>query len=374
MLRRIFAIAKKEVRQFKRDRKMMIVLFFFPVFLLAIFGYAINFDVHHIQIAVLDQDKSEDTRKFVNMLTSSDYFDITAVINSTSQINKVLDERSAQAVIIIPENFSRLRYSAQDSKIQVLVDGVNGNTATIILNYLSQATYNFSNKFSKDRFAFVGRKMYEPLEFHPVFWYNPSLESTVYLIPGLIAMIMIVTGVIAIAMSLVKEKEQGTIEQINVSPLNSFELIIGKTVPQAIFTLLIACLILVASHFMFGITVKGSYFWLLITTFLFTLSALSMGILISAIAESQQVAFQVASLASMLPSIILSGFIFPIESMPAFIQLLTNLTPAKFYTVILRDILVKGVGVEAFFDQMIYLMIFTAILTTLAIYKTAKQK
>ncbi|MDP4172509.1 MAG: ABC transporter permease [Bacteroidota bacterium] len=372
MINRILAIAKKEVRQLKRDIRMLFILFMFPVALLAIFGYAINFDVHHIKIAVYDQDKSESTRSFINALTSSTYFDLVGYINTDHEIKKYLDEQVAQAVIVFPKEMSREMNSKTDSRLQILVDGVNGNTATLIMNYLNLATMNYSQNFTKQAFALAGKESYIPIDIQPVFWYNPNLDSTHFLIPGLIAMIMIVTAVVSISLSIVREKEHGTIEQINVSPLSSLELIMGKTAPYAVITLIVASFILIAGHILFNMPIQGNIFLLLFTTLIFIFAALSLGIFVSSIASSQQVAFQIATLVSMLPSVILSGFIFPIESMPAAIQVLTNITPAKFYSIILRDLLLKGVGMSAFWPQVIYLMIFSAVFIGLSVLRNKK--
>ncbi|MCU7495254.1 MAG: ABC transporter permease [Ignavibacteria bacterium] len=375
MLNRIYALAKKEVRQLKRDTRMLLIIFLFPVLLLVIFGYAINFDVHHIKIAIYDRDKSEDTRAFINTLTSSSYFDLVGSINSSSQIKKYLDEQIAQAVIVFPEDMSRNLNSKKDTRLQILIDGVNGNTATLIMNYLNLATMTYSQGFSGKVLALTGRGgTYVPVDLEPVFWYNPSLDSRYFLIPGLIAMIMIITAVISISLSIVREKELGTIEQINVSPLSSIELILGKTVPYAVISLLVAVFILISGYFLFSMPIKGNLILLFLTTLVFIFASLSLGIFVSSVATNQQVAFQMASLISMLPSVILSGFIFPIESMPAFIQLLSNITPAKFYIIILRSILLKGVGLEAFWPQVIYLFIFSAIFLGLATLRNRKMK
>ena len=374
MLNRIKAIAKKEMRQLKRDSRMLFVLFVFPILLLVIFGYAINFDVHHIKMVVLDRDKSPDSRAFIRTLTSSEYFDLVRYIDNENEIKSVLDTKEAQCVIVFPEDMSRKLYSNQEAKIQILIDGVDGNTASIITNYITAATSSYSQKFAAKVLAVRGAKSYLPIDIEPAFWFNPSLKSTVFLVPGLIAMILIITAVVSISLSIVREKERGTIEQINVSPLTSLELLIGKTLPYAIISLMIAAFILIAGYILFGITVKGSYILLFFTTLIFIFSALNLGIFVSSIANTQQVAFQMATLISMLPSVILSGFIFPIDSMPKFIQILTNVTPAKFFLVILRDIMIKGVGLSAFWDQVVYLLIFSFLLLTIAAIKNKKSK
>jgi ABC-2 type transport system permease protein len=374
MFKRIFAISLKEIRQLKRDTRMLYVLFVFPFVLLILFGYAINFDVHHIRMIVYDRDKSEDTRDFINRLTSSSYFDLTGNIDSESRIREVLDRGEAQVVLVFPQDFSRNIYSGMRAKIQILVAGIDANTASVILNYMNAATSTFAYKIAKEAFAVRGREAYIPINLEPRFWFNPDLNSTLYLIPGLISMILIMTAVISIAMSIVREKERGTIEQINVSPLSSFELLMGKTVPYSIIALLIASMILFAGYVLFGMTIRGSVLLLFISTFIFLFACLNLGILISSISDSQQVAFQLSALISLLPSFLLSGFVFPIESMPPVIQVLTNVTPVKFFIIILRDILLKGVGLAAFWEQLIYLLIFSAVFLSLATIVNRKNK
>lgn len=374
MFHRIYAIAKKEFRQLKRDTRMLFIVFFFPVVLLAIFGYAINFDVKHIKIAVYDQDKSDYTREYLNGLVSSEYFDIVTYIDSNEEIKKLLDEKIVQAVIVFPNDLSRRLNNNEEVKVQYLVDGVDGNTANVIVNYVNAATYSYSLKLTKEYLAVKGKEIYVPINLEPRFWFNPELESTKFLIPGLMGMILIITAVISVSLSIVREKERGTIEQINISPLSSIELIIGKTVPYIIISLINATIVLTAGYLLFGIAIKGDIFLLLLSTLIFLFAALGLGIFISSIADSQQVAFQAANVSSLLPSLILSGFIFPIESMPTVIQWVTNITPAKFYIVSLRAILLRGVGISAFWEQLIYLMIFGVIFISLATLVDRKAK
>ena len=374
MFNRIFAIAKKEMRQLKRDTRMLFIVFFFPVVLLAIFGYAINFDVHHIKIAVYDQDRSEYTRDYVSGLISSEYFDLVTYIDNDDQIKKILDEKIVQVVVVFPKDLSRKLLSKQEVKIQFLVDGVDGTSANVIQNYVNAATFSYSLQLTKEYLAVTGKQFYVPIDLQPRFWFNPDLQSTRFLIPGLMGMILIITAVISISLSIVREKERGTIEQINVSPLSSIEFILGKTIPYIIISLINATIVLLAGYILFDIVIKGNIFLLLLGTFAFLFAALSLGVFISTISDSQQVAFQAANVTSLLPSLILSGFIFPIESMPVAIQILTNITPAKFYIVILRAILLRGAGISAFWDQLIYLGIFGVVFIALATVVDKKSK
>jgi len=375
MFHRIYAIAKKEFRQLKRDKRLMFVIFFFPVMLLIMFGYAVNFDVKHVKIAIYDQEKSSLSRDFINSLLHSEYFDLVNMISSEKEINKYLDEKLAQCVIVIPNDLSEKLYTDREVKIQYLIDGVDGNTANIINNYANLATLTFNQKFTKEILAVKGVKQYEPIKLDPQFWFNPELKTSKFLVPGLIAMILIVTAVISVSLSLVKEKERGTIEQLNVSPLSSLELILGKSLPFVLIALINAGFILIASFFLFGAEVKGSLFLLFATTLVFLIASTSLGIFISVISDTQQVAFTLATFISLLPSLILSGFIFPIESMPYLIQLITNVTPVKFFLKILRAIMLRGVGVEAFWDQLIYLGVFITVLIVFGtiIYKKKSQ-
>ena len=366
MLKRTFAIIKKEVRQLKRDTRLLAVIFSFPVLLLIMFGYAVNFDVKNIKIAIYDQDKSELSRDFINSLNSSEYFNIVDFINSESSINNLLDQKIAKCVVVIPSDFSKKINSNRNTSIQYLIDGVDANTASIIQNYMFAATAQFNQKVSSEILARNGMKEFIPLSLETQFWFNPDLKTTRYLIPGLIAMILIVTAVITVALSFVREKEKGTMEQLNVSSLQSIELILGKTLPFVIIALVNAGLILLAGYIFFGVEVKGSYLLLLLTTLIFLTASTSLGIFISVLSDSQQVAFSAATFVSLLPSFILSGFVFPIDSMPWIIQLITNVTPAKFFIEILRGIILRGVGVSAFWDQIIYLLIFTIVLIVLA--------
>jgi ABC-2 type transport system permease protein len=370
-LKRIRAIAKKEFKHLLRDFRMMAILVLFPVFLLLIFGYAINFDVHHIKLAVYDQEYSEVTRNLVKEFTNSEYFDLAGYLKSDKQLKDVLDTKTAQCIMVIPSDFSRKFYSKQIVKVQFLIDGVDGNTATIIQNYIASATQAYGQNLTAEVLLKTGQKNYQPIDFQARFWYNPDLQTTRFLIPGLIAMILLITAAISVSLSLVREKERGTIEQINVSPINSFELIAGKVLPYLLLSLLNAVMILVVGYFLFGVEIKGSIFLLLITTLLFLSASTGIGILVSVISDSQQVAFSIATFVTLLPSFILSGFVFPIESMPLPIQILTNITPAKFFIEILRAIVLRGVGVYSFWDQALYLILFTAVILLLAnvIYK-----
>jgi len=366
-LNRTSAIAKKEFKHLFRDIRMLLILILFPVFLLGVFGYAVNFDVHHIKIVVYDEENSEVSRDFINSLTKSTYFDLTGYVKDDSEIKNILSEKKAQCVVVIPKDFSRKYYSKQEAKIQFLIDGVDGNTANIIQFYSTAAVQSLNAKLATEVLSKTGNKSFVLIDFRPIFWFNPDLKSTRFFIPGLIAMILIITAAVSVSLSLVREKERGTIEQINVSSIKSSELLIGKTLPYVLLALVNAALILIAGYILFDVVIKGSYLLLFISTLIFLIASTSIGILVSVISDSQQVAFSIATMVTMLPSFILSGFVFPIESMPAIIQVITNITPAKFFINVLRAIVLRGVGVFAIWDQLLYLILYASVLLGAAI-------
>mgnify|MGYP003336857104 FL=1 len=366
-------IIKKEFRQIKRDKRVLAILTLVPALLLLLNGYALNFDVQHIKMAVYDEEKSNESRVFINSFLTSGYFDFVENLSSSEQATQLLDDAKVKVALIIPQNFSHKLLSNEAATIQVLVDGMDANAATTIVGYTQAVTLQYSQKVVLKQLAKLGRGSYVPINYEARIWYNPELKSAKFLVPGLIGFILAITAVIATSLSIVKEKERNTIEQINVSPITSIELIVGKLFPYALISIIAASLTLVAAYFMFDVVVKGSLLLLFSATLVFIIAALSMGLWVSTISDSQQVAFQLASLVSMLPTILLSGFMFPIRSMPFWLQIITNITPAKFYLIILRSIVLKGVGIAAFWQQLCYLVLFAGFLLFVSAKKFKKQ-
>ncbi|NLT50939.1 MAG: ABC transporter permease [Ignavibacteria bacterium] len=374
-IKRINAIIIKEFKQLLRDKRYLFVLFFFPVFLLGMFGYAVNFDVKNIKLAVMDNDNSKESREFIKTLISSEYFILSGYIEKDSDIKPMLDNQDVQLILVVPQNFStELAKNNGKPSLQFLVDGVNGNTALIINNYITSAAMNFNAKIQTGFAEKAGITSLSPINFQPRFWFNPSLETTKYLIPGLIAMILIVTAVVSVSLSLVREKERGTIEQIKVSSVNTIEMLLGKAVPYVCIAMLNGILVLIAGMLLFNLEIQGSYLLLLLTTSIFLLAGIILGIFVSVVADSQQVAFTIAVFLSFLPSFILSGFVFPIDSMPPIIQIITNITPAKFFVAASRSIILKGAGVSAIYDQLMYLILYTLFFLILAVLISIKKE
>ena len=372
LFRRLLPIMIKELRQIRRDRRVLLILTFIPALMLLLNGYALNFDVKDIKMGVIDNEKSARSREFINSFVTSGYFSYVESLPSSVVATQRIDDAKLRVAIVVPSDFSNTLLSNRGAHVQVLVDGMDANAAATVVGYVQAVALQYSQKIMLSSLAKMGRGSYIPLKYDARIWYNPELKSAKFLVPGLIAFILAITAVIATSLSIVREKERNTIEQIDVSPVRPFELIIGKMVPYTVISLVAAAIVLLAANLMFDVVVKGNYFYLFIATLLFIISALAIGLLVSTVSDSQQVAFQLASLASMLPTMVLSGFMFPIRSMPWWLQILTNITPAKFYLIILRSIILKGVGFEAFWDQTLYLILFIVVVLTISIRRFKK--
>lgn len=360
-IKRVKPIIVKEFRQIRRDKRSLGVLLVFPAFLVLLIGYALNFDVKHISVAVFDQDKTQSSREFVRSFSNSEYFDFNYSVQSYEEIDKLLDEGKVLVVFVIPTNFSKELLAGRDAKLQILVDGSNSNTATTAIGYSNAIVQAYSMRIALETLARSGKELYVPIDLQPKVWYNPELISAKFLVPGLIGFILMLSAVVSTSLSVVREKERGTMDQMMVSPLKTGEIILGKTISYLIIALVASVLVLLIGYFFFDISIRGSIIWLYVGIFIFLLAALGQGLLISAISHTQQVAFIISVFSTLLPALILSGFVFPIRSMPMALQIISNVTPPKFILIVIRDVILKGVGPAAFWEQLVYMAIFAAV-------------
>jgi ABC-2 type transport system permease protein len=372
---RIRSIVKKEFRQVFRDRGSLAVLTIVPLFLLAMFGYAISMDIKHVPLAVLDRDRSAQSREFLGSFLRSDYFNLVARLSDEGEIDGVLDGGEALVVLVIPRGFAADVLSGTAAQVQVVVDGANGNTASTAIGYVQGITAEYSGTLLLRTLERTGASGPGGLvDFRPRILFNPELRSANFLVPGLIVLILVMSSVMSTSLSIVREKERGTMEQLLVSPIRPIELIIGKTIPYILIALVSATAILFASGIFFGVTVRGSWLNLFLVTLLFLGGCLGLGVLISSIAESQQVAFLVSVLLTLLPSYLLSGFVFPIRNMPVPVQFVTYLLPTRYYLAALRAIMLKGAGVSAYWDQILGLAGFAAVTIALSVARLKGDK
>lgn len=360
-IKRIRPIVIKEFRQIRRDKRSLGVLLVFPALLVLLIGYALNFDVKHISVAVFDQDKTPTSREFVRSFSNSEYFNVNHDVENYSEISKLLDNEKAMIAVVIPPDFSSNLLGGKNTTIQILVDGSNSNTATTAIGYINAVVQTYSGNVAIAALARYGKEPYVPVNLQPRVWYNPELLSAKFLVPGLIGFILMLSAVVSTSLSVVREKERGTMDQMMVSRLQTAEIILGKTISYLLIALVASVLVLLIGYVFFDISIRGSFFWLYVAIFIFLLAALGQGLLISTVSQTQQVAFIISVFTTLLPSLILSGFIFPIRSMPMALQVISNLSPPKFFLITLRDIILKGVGPAAFWDQLVYMSIFAAV-------------
>jgi ABC-2 type transport system permease protein len=349
------------------------ILLLMPAFLLVMVGYALNFDVKHISLAIYDQDKSETSQDFIESFNHTEYFEVNYHLDSPREIDHLLEDGHALAAIVIPRDFSKRIQSGKEAVVQVLIDGSNANTASTALGYINIAIQSYSNKILLNALDKQGKPLPIPVNAQPRLWYNPELKSSRFLIPGLFGMILMLVAVVSTTLSIVREKEQGTMEQIIVSPLKSMDIILGKTIPYLLISLIATTIVLIMSAVMFGVRVEGSIFLFYLATFLFLLGALGQGLLISTFAETQAVAYIVSILSSLLPTFLLSGFIFPIKNMPLWLQIVTHVVPAKYYLVCVRSVMVKGVGITAFWEQLLFLIVFCTFIIGISVVRMRKD-
>ncbi|HYB24138.1 MAG TPA: ABC transporter permease [Solirubrobacteraceae bacterium] len=366
MLRRTLAIAVKELLQLRRDLRTALTLIVMPVLLLFVYGYALSFDVQHIRLAVVDHDGTQASRDAAQAFLRSGYFDLIAQGQDERMLDPLFDRGAAQAALVVPFRYASDLSAGRATTLQFVLDGSDSQTATTILGYARQIAASLSPLV--DVGAASG-----PIVPVPLVWYNPDLSSTRFLVPGLLAFILMVSSVIATALAVVREKERGTMESLRATPLVAVELLLGKTLPYLVVAFVSAGGALLVAHLLFDVPVRGSLFWLAAVTLLFLAVGLAWGVLVSTIADSQQVAFQLALLSSMLPTMILSGFIFPISSMPAFLQWLTRIVPARYYLVALRGIVLKGAGPSVWWPEMASLGVFGALLVAIATARTVRS-
>jgi ABC-2 type transport system permease protein len=323
----------------------------------------------------VDQDGSRQSRELIEKFRTTEYFRILAEPDRTADIDRLMAREKVRAALVVPETFSKDLLAARSSDVQFILDGANALSGTTAAGYAAAILQSYSQRITLRAMERRGLgRLTPPLRAEVRVWYNPELRSAKFLVPGLMAFILMVILTTSTAFSIVREEERGTMEQIRVSPLPSAALIIGKLIPYALISLASAHFVLGLGWALFGVAVKGSYLLLLLSMVLFLLCGLGQGILISSITRTQLVAFLISVLTSILPTFILSGFVFPVRNMPAAIQLVTYLIPAKYFLVALRVIILKGAGIAAFWEQVLLLALFAALTLGLSVFMLRSRR
>lgn len=365
-LLRIRAIAKKELIQIRRDPLSLAMAFLMPVLLLLIFGYAITLDVNNLTTIVYDLDKSSMSRELVAELTASGYFSIVRSAENPREIDAWLDGGEARVAVTIPETFSRDLRTNKVAHLQVIVDGSDSNTATIALGYVSALTDIYAQRLS-------GAKIVPVIDPRVRVWYNPELKSRNFIIPGLIAVIMMVIAALLTSLTFAREWERGTMEQLIATPVKPSELVLGKLFPYFLIGIIDMTLSVLMAVFLFNVPFKGDFLVMALISGIFLFGALGLGIVISIVTKSQLVASQIAMVATFLPAFLLSGFMFAISNMPVPLQALTRIVPARYFVAALKDIFLKGNPLSFLFVDTLFLLVFAFIVFVVANKKLKKK-
>jgi ABC-2 type transport system permease protein len=374
MTNRLWAVLRKEFLQIFRDRRTVVLSLLIPVILLLLFGFAVTFDVDHLKLAVVDPVKAPLGRQVRASLDATDTFDLVAEPQDPREVAGLLDSGEVDVAVVLPTRMMSKLATGRQPSIQVLVNGSDSTIATRAEVYLSAAMADTMTRLSKG-FA-AARPQMSPVggvELEPRVLYNPALESRNFFVPGLMVIIIMLVAVLVTSMAVVRERERGTLEQLVVSPVRPVELMVGKMIPYGLITFVDVLLVLAVGYLVFGVEIKGSLGLLLGISLLFLMGCLGLGLFISSVSTTQQNAFLVSIIATLLPTFILSGFIFPIESMPAPIQPFTYLVPARYFLIVVRSIILKGAGLQIFWEQVIFLAAFALLAVGLAASKFKKR-
>ncbi|HTY58817.1 MAG TPA: ABC transporter permease [Bacteroidota bacterium] len=371
-LRALKPVIMKELRQVRRDPTSLGMLMVLPAAMIILVGYALNFDVKHTPLVIYDQDRTPGSRAFLEKFTTTEYFDYRYNAAAYTEVEELFLHGRAKIAVVVPASFAAHLAAGEDVHVQILVDGSDANTAGQALGTATRLTTDYATHLVADAFALRGRSLPVPVDFQPRVWYNPDLISSKFLVPGLIGFIIVLTAVISTSLTVVREKERGTMEQLMVSPLRPFEIILGKTIPYLGISLVAATAILILGYLLFGVEVRGSILLLYAAIMMIILGGLGQGLLISTVTDSQQVAFMISVFSSLLPSFLLSGFIFPVATMPLVLRIVSNLAVNKFFLVVVRGVMLKGVGLGAVWEQFVFMAAFAAV--TLGVSARRMQK
>jgi len=373
-IRRIKALTRKEFIQMSRDIRSLMSALFNPVLMIFLFGYALSLDVDRIPTVVLDLDRTPVSREFIHRLTDSRYFTLVRYLDRDGEVDSSMAKGEALMALVIPADFAAKVKQGLQTPIQVVFDGSDSNTATIAVGYLKAVAAGFDFALQGQRIRRAGLKMVDmPLEARVRVWFNPELKSKNFIIPGLTAVIMMAICSIMTALSISREKETGTLEQLISTPITSFELLMGKLLPYVAVGLVDLALVVGAGVLIFDVPFRGRYIDLFFTSLIFLIGTLSWGLFVSVVAKTQIQASQISVISAFLPSFLLSGFIYPIENMPVVLQALTFVVPARYFVEILKGLFLQGVGLTVLWPQVLALVVYAVLVLNLARKRFTKR-
>jgi ABC-2 type transport system permease protein len=372
--RRVIAIARKEFLHIVRDPRSLGMAIAMPMLMLVMYGYALTLDVDNVPLVVWDQSGTAASRDLVSHFSGSRYFAVRQYVEDYPALERAVDTRQAMAGLVIPRDFAQELEAGRNVAVQFIVDGSDSNTATLAMAYAEAVTVTWSQDVSLHEARRLGaRSVEEPLDFRPRVWFNADLESRNYIIPGLIAVIMMVIAALLTSLTVAREWERGTMEQLISTPVRGPELILGKLLPYFAIGMLDMTIAVLMGEFLFGVPLRGSVALLFGLAAIFLTGTLSLGLLVSIVSKNQFVANQVSMVVTFLPSFLLSGFVFSIASMPQALRLVTYLVPARYFVTILKGIYLKGVGLEILWFEAFLLVLFAVAVLVLANLRFKKK-
>jgi ABC-2 type transport system permease protein len=370
---RLLSLIRKEFIQIARDPRTLVLTFVFPIMMLLLLGYAATNDVRNIPLAVYDQDKSDASRMLLDAYRAADYFNFAYEVGSSEEIEKLIDSGAARAAIIIPPDYSKQINGNTPAQIGFIIDGSDPTLASTALSAATLIGQSRGVELVQQQMLMTGKSgVSNVIDIRTQVWYNPEMVSAYYMIPGLIGMILQFLTTILTATSIVRERERGTIEQLIVTPLKPWELVIGKITPYVIIAFADTIEVLIAGALIFHVPINGSISLLLLLCALFLVTTLGIGLFISTVANTQQEAM-LTTMFTIMPSIFLSGFFFPLAAMPQILQIISYVVPLRYFLIIARGIVLKGVGVEAIYPEVIALSIFAVVIMSAAAIRFRKR-
>jgi ABC-2 type transport system permease protein len=371
---RLWAIARKEFIHIFRDPRSLGMAVVIPMLLLLLFGYALTLDVDNVPMSVWDQSDTHASREFISMFDGSRYFHIVQYARNYDEVEHAVDSGTALAALVIPTDFASRMDSGRETEVQFIVDGSDSNTATIAIGYAETVALGYSQNLALNTLRHTGGQApSQPVEMRPRVWYNADMESKNYIIPGLIAVIMMVIAALLTSLTVAREWERGTMEQLVSTPIKGMELIFGKLLPYFIIGMADVLIAVVMGEFLFQVPLRGDLWLLFAMAAVFLAGALSLGMVISIVTKSQLLASQLAMVLTFLPSFLLSGFMYAISNMPKPLQIMTHLIPARYFVVLLKGIYLKGVGLAILGTEAVLLTVFGIAMIVIANKKFKKK-
>lgn len=362
-MKRFIGFVTKEFYHIFRDKRTLFILFGMPIAQIILFGFAITNEINNVNIAILDQSKDVATQKIIAKINASKYFVVKQNISHENEIENVFKKGKVKAVLVFENHFIKNLETKKQAKVQVITDATDPNIANTVTNYVNAILQNYTQQLNRDNPTAYSIQTQTQL------YYNPELKSVFNFVPGVMTIILMLVSAMMTSISITREKEMGTMEVLLVSPLKPFQVIIGKVFPYIFLSIINATIIVLLGYFVFKMPIVGNLFLLAFESILFIITALSLGILISTVTDSQQTAMMISLFGLMLPVIILSGFIFPISSMPLPMQIISNIIPAKWFIIIVKAVMLKGASVSVIWKETLILIGMTAVYILLSIKK-----